>query len=200
MARNERLEHKITNVGNRRRRGRFERQPRLELLDQIAFEPVVDAVVPRLLAVEVVRRVKRLVRILNVVADDGAEEDEIARPVRRTAMKTVERVLKIAERLGGTPRQQPVAPQRRAPEFRDGRIVVARQLGEWIGAVFLHTEIQIVIRIFVPPDVPPQIGIDRANHDLGPVVLEKRLELRREQIDRAAHDQPMPGEAPRPRA
>jgi hypothetical protein len=103
VAGNQRVECKITNVGNRRRRGRFERQARLELLDQIAFEPVMNAVISRVLAVEVVRRVKRLMRILNVVADDGAEEDEIARPVRRAVMKAVERVPEIAERLGGTP-------------------------------------------------------------------------------------------------
>jgi len=54
-----------------------------------------------------------------------------------------------------------------------------------------------MVRIVFPADVAPEIRIDRPDDHLFTVLIEERLELRRQQIESAAHDQAMPSESPR---
>ena len=54
-----------------------------------------------------------------------------------------------------------------------------------------NAEVDEVVRVVVPPDIAPEIRIDNAGLDLGTVVFVERLQFRRQQVDRAPHDQLM---------
>jgi len=105
----------------------------------------------------------------------------------------------LAEHLGFPPRQVADALHRVGAEFLQGGVVLARQVRERERAELLHPEIDEVIRIVLPAHEAPRVGIDRAYDQLGAIVLEERLELGGQQIDRAAHDVAMRVGAPRER-
>ena len=64
----------------------------------------------------------------------------------------------------------------------------ARQPLEGIGPELRETEVDEMVRIVFPPDHPPRVGVDDADDDLGPVLVEERLQLGWKQIDRPRHD------------
>src|SRR5437764_14960023 len=133
----------------------------------------MDPVVARQLAVEVVRRVKGLMRVLDVVTGGGREEHRIAGAVDRRALETLERPAKIAEHLRFAPGQQAVTPQRRDAELLERRGVVARQLTKRVLAELTNAEVEEVIAIVLPADAAPQVGIDGADDDLVAEVIEE---------------------------
>ena len=117
----------------------------------------------------------------------------------RLAAEALEPAPQLTEELRQAPRQQAVSFERGAAEFLERRIVLARQLGERRLAVFGHAEVEEVVRVLRPAGHAPGVGIDDPHHDLVAMLDEERLQLRREQIDRPRHDQPVPDEAPRER-
>src|SRR5262249_37622223 len=76
----------------------------------------------------------------------------------------------------------------RHAELLNRRAVLAGQLCERVWTVLGHAEIEEVVRLFVPSHIPPQIGIDDPNRQLVTEMIEERLQLLREDIDRARHD------------
>src|SRR6185295_5147954 len=145
-------------------------QLRLEALEEIALEARVDALVPGELAVIVDRRMKGLMRILNIVGCDGRKQDHVAWRVWSAAGEPLEGAPEVSELFLLAPRQPPDTMQHCLPELRERGAVLARQVGERIRAKLFHPEIDEVIRVIVPTDAAPRVRIDRADDDLGAVV------------------------------
>src|SRR5262245_39954563 len=190
------VEREVARIADRRHRWRRDRQARLESLDEIALEARVDAGVPRQLTVVILARVKWLVRVLDVVGRDGRKERDVRGRVRRLPRESFERTPQVAEHLGFAPWPVADAIHRALAELLESLVALARQPCERIGSELRHTEVHEVIRIVVPAGTAPDVRIDRANDDLVFEALEVRLQRRRQQLDRASHDQAMTGESP----
>ena len=159
----------------------------------------MDAMLPGQLSVVVVRRVQRLMGILNVMSGDSGEQHGLDSGKRGVAAERLHRAAEVAEFLGLAPRQQAVAFQGRHPEFFERRVVFARQLLERIIAVLFHAEVDEMIRIFIPPDAAPQVGVEHAHDEFVAIRLEERFDRRRQQFDRPPHDVAVRRNAPRVR-
>src|SRR5262249_28058098 len=110
------------------------------------------------------------------------------RTVLRAVREALERTAEMARDLAGPPWHHAVALQPGHAELLDGGAELAGQRVEWKLAVLSHAEVDEVIRIVLPADVAPQIGIDGPHDDLVPIALVERLELGRQQPDRAPRD------------
>jgi len=84
-----------------------------------------------------------------------------------------------------------------ASELLHRLVVVARQPGEWKGSerLVIHVE-KMIGRLFLPANVAPQVGIDRALDNEGTACDEQRLQLRRQELDHPIGDQLVRIEAP----
>jgi hypothetical protein len=110
-----------------------------------------------------------------------APEDKDPFDVKRVRVAEVgERTLKGAEHLGLAPRQLAVPSENGFAELLQRGGVIARERREVRrDAELRRAEVQKVIRIVVPADRPPHVGIDHAGHEGVPVFDEERLDLGR---------------------
>src|SRR5262249_31191218 len=134
--------------------------------------------------------------VLNVVRSGSAEENRLLRRQPEAFRESFKSPSEVADHLLQAPWQRANPLQRGLAELLEGRSVIAWKRDERIRAQFRRAEIDEMIRLFVPADVPPQIGIDRARHDLLSVLDEERLDVSRQDLDRPPHDEAMRRPAP----
>ena len=176
---------KIAGVGDWRRSRRRQAQARAELLEQFALEARVDAVVPRQLPVVVDRAMEGLRGVLQVVRRQRREEDDIGRAIPALASHALERAAQAARHLLLPPRQRAEPVERLGAELLDGRALLTRQRRERRLAEFRRAEVDEVVRVVIPRHALPDVGVGDANVQLVAEVLVERLELWRQQLDRA---------------
>ena len=163
--------------------------------EQLVFPAVVNAGLPRQLAVVVEHGVQRHVRIGNVVADDRREKTDVALRVRPVLVQRLEAANQPAGDFVRAPRHQAVLPELVDAVLLQRLVVLARQVLERIRAVGVEVE-EMVRRLFGEAGVAPQIRIDRTLDDERPVRLEKRAERLGKDVDGARDDELVRLESP----
>ena len=157
----------------------------------------MKTILARQLAVVVDHAVQRDVRVGRVVGKHRREKGNVELAVRVAASVRVERATKIAVEFFGAPRERSVLRDAVFPELRDRFVVAARQAGKRVLPVPLPVDVEEMMRWFlVEAGGPPGVWIDGALHDHRAIGLEHRPQLRRQQRDRAVHDELVRREPP----
>ena len=160
----------------------------------------MKTVLPGELAVVVADPVQRHDRVGHVVREVGAEKQDVGLAERSAAPVGFEGALQVAELLRGAPRQQSLLRHAILAELRDRLVVAARQRRKRILAVPIPVDVEKMIgRLLDETGGAPRVGIDGALDHHRAIRLEERPQLRRQQRDRAVHDEVMRGESPRVR-
>src|SRR5215831_520837 len=95
----------FSEIGNRLRRRRRNRQTRCETIDERFFEPGVNTTLSGRDAVVVVRRVKRLRGVLDVMRGGTGKQHRLLRSQSVASRKAFERPSKVAGHLRQAPWQ-----------------------------------------------------------------------------------------------